>query len=296
MTRKDIWPLGAVGFILTVSAAWWAFALWSVPAAPEWLERARTVCFNLGESGLPDSKGWLLLFGQPPAMFAFLFVAWGDEVRASFRRLLSGAGGRMAVVGVFTLLVTGGFLARARVVDARVPEAVFGPEVDAAAPETYPRLDRPWPEAAGLVEQSGEAFGVERLGGRPALVTFAFGHCATICPMVVHQARQVRLESGAELSIIVFTLDPWRDTPSRLEALVDQFELDPARDFVVSGSVENVNAALDEWRMPRERDETTGDITHPGIVYMVEPDGTIAYGSTGGVAQMVSLAKRLRMK
>lgn len=46
--------------------------------------------------------------------------------------------------------------------------------------------------------------------------------------------------------------------------------------------------------MPRERDDLTGDITHPGIVYMLEPDGTIAYGSTGGVAQMVSLAVRLR--
>lgn len=46
--------------------------------------------------------------------------------------------------------------------------------------------------------------------------------------------------------------------------------------------------------MPRERDEVTGDITHPGIVYMVEPDGTVAYGSTGGVLQMTSLAARLR--
>ena len=49
LTRRDIWPLGAVGFVLAVSAAWWTLALWSVPGAPEWLERTRAVCFNLTE-------------------------------------------------------------------------------------------------------------------------------------------------------------------------------------------------------------------------------------------------------
>jgi cytochrome oxidase Cu insertion factor (SCO1/SenC/PrrC family) len=291
MTRKDAWPLGAVGFILTVSAAWWTLALWSVPAAPEWLERARSVCFNLTESGLPDTKGWLLLIGQPPVMFAFLWVGWGSSVRASFGRLLAVPSGRFAMVGVVTAAVTGLSLAGARVLDARLPEVAFG--VDEPAPETYPRLDRPWPGAEGLVDQSGALFGLERLEGRAALVTFAFGHCVTLCPVVVHQSRQTRLEARADLAIVVITLDPWRDTPARLPALVSQFELDPARDFVLSGSVDDVNRYLDAWGIPRERDELTGDVVHPGIVYMVEPDGTLAYASTGGVTQMVSLALRL---
>jgi cytochrome oxidase Cu insertion factor (SCO1/SenC/PrrC family) len=126
-------------------------------------------------------------------------------------------------------------------------------------------------------------------------VTFAFGHCTTICPAVVHQARQTRLEAGEDLAIVVLTLDPWRDTPSRLPALLVQFGLDPERDFVVGGGVEAVNEALDSWGIPRERDEVTGDVIHPGIVYMVEPDGTVAFGSTGGIAQMVSLVGRLRV-
>jgi hypothetical protein len=108
MTRRDVWPLGAVGFILTVSVAWWALAFWSVPTAPPWLDRARNVCFNLSESGLPDAKGWLLLVGQPPAMMTMLMVGWGTEVVASFRRLLSVPAGRYAVLGIGVALMTGG--------------------------------------------------------------------------------------------------------------------------------------------------------------------------------------------
>jgi protein SCO1/2 len=291
ITKRDAWPLGAVGFILTVSAVWWTLALWSVPGAPEWLERTRAVCFNLGDSGLPDGKGWLLLVGQPPAMLAVLMVGWGGEVRASFLRLVSSSRGRLATLGVVTALLTGLSLAGAKVLGTRMPDLAFGS--DEPAPETYPRLDRAWPAGQGLVDQTGDPFTVARLEGRPALVTFAFGHCATLCPVVVHQARAARMELDEPWAIVVITLDPWRDTPTRLPALVDQFELDPDRDFVLSGNVADVEAALDAWGIPRSRDERTGDITHPGIVYLVDSAGTVTYGASGGVVQMVSLARRL---
>jgi len=125
------------------------------------------------------------------------------------------------------------------------------------------------------------------------MLTFAFGHCRTVCPAVVHQARAARLELDEEWVIVVLTLDPWRDTPGRLPSLVEQFSLDPHRDFVVIGAIADVNAALDAWDIPRERDERTGDITHPGVVYLVEADGTVAYGAAGGAEQLVSLARRV---
>jgi protein SCO1 len=291
MTKSDAWPLGAIGFILIVSVLWWLMALGSVQDAPEWLERARSVCFNVGETGLPDTKGWLLLVGQPPAMIALLMVGWGNEVRASLGRLTSRARGRAALTFVAMALLTGLALAAARVAEARIPEIAFGR--DEAAPDTYPRIDRTWPESEGLLGQSGP-FDLDVLGGRAALVTFAFGHCATICPVIVRQTIEVRRRLGRDVSIVVITLDPWRDTPNRLEGLVGQFGLDPERDFVVSGPVDAVNAALDAWNIPRERDSQSGDVTHPALVYMVEADGTVAYASTGGIVQMESLARRLR--
>jgi cytochrome oxidase Cu insertion factor (SCO1/SenC/PrrC family) len=289
--REDVWPLVAVAFILVVSAAWWAFALWSVPGAPAWLERAREVCFNITETGLPDAKGWMLLLGQPPLMAGMLWVGWRHEVGSTLRHLASRGPGRAALGGVLAIVLGGLALALVRVADARVPEVVW--EEAGPAPEAYPRLGRPWPDAAGLVDQEGRPFGLATLAGRPALVTFAFGHCGTLCPLVVHQVREAQAVLEPDFSIVVFTVDPWRDTPSRLGPLLAQWRLDPARDFVVGGSVEDVSAALDAWQVGRSRNARTGDIVHPGIVYIVAPDGTLAYQSGGGVERLVSLAERL---
>ena len=300
--EQDKWLLRAAAFIAAASVAWWGFALFTIPGVPEWVDRARAVCFNLTETGLPDAKGWMLLIGQPPTMLTALFVLWSTEARDTLGHLASHPGGRKLIGASFVFVITGFAAAGLRVVDAQLPEPTLDTgmaggiamEPGEPLPETYPRMDLAWPDMAGVVDQTGEAFNIAKLGGSPAYVTFAFGHCETICPMVVHSARSARLELGIAMPIVVFTLDPWRDTPRRLPALVEQFELDPERDFVVSGSVEALNAALDALNMARERDLTTGDIIHPALVDLVEGDGTIAYGSTGVQSHLVQLAQRLR--
>jgi cytochrome oxidase Cu insertion factor (SCO1/SenC/PrrC family) len=289
--RQDVWPLGALAFILVVSGAWWGFALWSVPSAPAWFERARSVCFNITESGLPDTNGWLLLIGQPPTMLAALLVGWGRDVRESVRHLVSSTMGRAALVTCAGTVTLGLTLAGLRVAEARLPDTEWG--APAPPPGDVPRLDRPWPATAGLVDQAGTPFTLGSLAGRPALVTFAFGHCATLCPVVVHAARAARDASAPDASLVVLTLDPWRDTPGLLASVLEHFQLDSARDFVVGGPIEAVDAALDAWDVARTRDTRTGDIVHPGIVYLVEPDGTLAYGVTGGAEQLSALAARV---
>lgn len=291
--RRDLWPLGAVGFILAVTASWWALALWPAAGAPEWLERTRSVCFNITESGLPDAKGWLLLLGQPPSMIGLLLVGWGREVRESFVHLASSGGGRTllgaAVVAVFSGFATAGF----RVADARLPgvQLPAGP-----AGVDQPRLDRPWPHTTGLVDQAGVPFSRGLLEAGPAMVTFAFGHCETVCPAVVHQALAARTDLSAEVPIVVITLDPWRDTPSRLDDLLRRFDLDPSLDHVVSGTVDAVQAALDAWGVERRRDMRTGDIVHPSLVYLVAAEEGIAYLSRGARPELVALGERLEWR
>jgi cytochrome oxidase Cu insertion factor (SCO1/SenC/PrrC family) len=289
--RSDAWPLGGIGFILAVSASWWALALWSVPGAPDWLERTRSVCFNITESGLPDAKGWILLLGQPPTMLALLLVGWGREVRDSIRHLMSSLGGKALMGGTLALAMGGLGWAATQVAEARLPDVVFSSGGVEATDQ--PRLDRAWPILADMVDQAGSPFTLASLDRRPALVTFAFGHCETVCPVVVHEARAARLALGGDIAIVVFTVDPWRDTPGQLQTVLRQFELDPSRDYVVGGPVESVASALSTWDVQTERDLQTGDIVHPAVVYLVEADGTVAYASGGGAAQMVSLGDLL---
>jgi cytochrome oxidase Cu insertion factor (SCO1/SenC/PrrC family) len=292
----------ALGFVLAVTAAWWALALWPTPGAPpEWLERARWVCFNVGPSGLPDAAGWLLLIGQPLGFVALLLVAFGGALRRGVAELLASRAGRALAVCCAASIAVGLAAAGARVASVSRFDASAGGALAAETPpETYPRLDRPAP-ALGLLDQRGERIDVASLAGRPALVTFAFAHCETVCPALVSQAlaaQRTLRESGAPAErvprIAIVTLDPWRDTPARLPALAESWRL-PGGDeaLVLSGEVAAVNAALDRWNVPRARNDATGQLDHPALVYVIDSAGRIAYAANGDAASLTALLARL---
>ncbi len=297
--------------LAAVTVAWWALALWPVEGIPPaWLERARLVCFNAGPSGLPDASGWLLLVGQPIGMLALLMVIAGDAVRAGLRRAFASAAGLLCIASCGGVLLAGLVLAAVRVAGAP-GDAEWLENARAPVPANYPRLDRPLPEIAGLVDQHGAAFARERLRGRPALLTFGFGHCATVCPMTVMSAREVQDRFRAEgqaVELVVITLDPWRDTPARLASLAEQFHLGGGQDggtqvgaadgvrpgsYLLSGTVEAVNSALDALQVARERVPDTGDIVHPALVYLVDAEGTIVYAASGHAELIEELARRM---
>lgn len=295
--------MAGLAALLVITIAWWALALWPVEGVPPaWLERARAVCFNAGPSGLPDASGWLLLVGQPIGMLAVLMVIAGDAVRAGLRRAFASPAGLFGVAVASGLIAAGVVLAAVRVAGAP-RDAEWLARASERVPATYPRLDRPLPEVAGLVDQRGDVFDWERVAGRPALLTFGFGHCATVCPMTVMNARQVQdrfRAEGQELALVVITLDPWRDTPARLPALARQFHLGPVvegddtrtESYLLSGPVEAVNAALDALQVARERVVDTGDIVHPALVYLLDGKGTIVYAASGHADLIEELARR----
>ena len=163
---------------------------------------------------------------------------------------------------------------------------------DAALTGMPRRVDRELPSLS-LVDQHGARTWLADLRGRPALVTFAFGHCADICPLVVsdlHAAR--RLARRPDVPLVVITLDPWRDTPERLSALAGHWRLERS-DRVLSGSVDEVQAALDALGIARKRNETTGDVDHATTVLILDARGRIAWrvdGGSGGVADVLARA------
>lgn len=290
-TRGERWAVTALGLVVAITAAWWVLALWPVPtgAAP-WLERTRQVCFGTTETGLPDAGGWLLLVGQPISMVVVLLVVWGRSLRTGIWALGRTWGGRVAMTLAVALATTGAGAAGVRVADALRTTPLL--EDVPLAPERYPRLDRPAP-ALGLVDQHGDPFTLERLRGRPVLVTFAFGHCDAVCPMTVHNAREVaRAVADLDPALVVVTLDPWRDRPARLPYLASQWGLEGDQ-FVLSGDLEAVEKVLDDWDVARERDGRDGNIRHAPLVYVVDGTGRIVYATNGDPPLTAALALRM---
>lgn len=287
--------LTALALIILITAGWWALALWPLAAdAPEWLARTRYVCFGAPLGGLPDAGGWILLIGQPLGMVALLLMVWGGDARAGMSRLLERVTGQITVGVVAAVLI-----AAVGSVVLRVREASAEPFDANPANSLAQQLTRiaDVPPALSLVNQKGDTVELGRYHGRAVLITFAFAHCETVCPLVVNDvlsARDKIAETNPERTpaVIVVTLDPFRDTPSRLPSIAQKWGL-TGDAHVLSGPVDDVERTLSKWRIPRIRNERTGDLSHPALVYAIAPNGKITYVVPGGTEQIVAAVRAL---
>jgi protein SCO1/2 len=270
--------LGALVAIVAITASWWALALWPTADAPAWVLRTRETCFGTARTGLPDAGGWLALVGQPLGMLAVLFAVWGGEVREGLRAAMRRVVGQLAVGAVGAAIAAGllGVVVRVRVADA----STFASSPTEALAGQLNRLnDAPKPFA--LVDQHGRTVTLEQFRGKPVLVTFAYAHCETVCPVLVSEVLGARDRLGARApAVLIVTLDPWRDTPSRLPSIAERWGA-TGDAHVLGGSPVDVERMLNAWRIPRARNERTGDVSHPSVVYVVGADGRIAYVVTG---------------
>lgn len=274
---------GAFVAWLAVSIMWWALAFAPLPVPPDWLASARSICFGTLSNGLPEPWGWATLIASPLAMLGFVLGVWGRDLMSAFEQLARGPLGRAVLVVLTVTPLVGLAVVAQRVAEARRLEALNQVStIPDELPETYPRLTDAAPPL-GLVDQHGEVLTVEALAGKPVLLTFAFAHCRTICPMVVETVKRAALEietgqPGLDPAVVVITLDPWRDTPSSLPSLVEAWRLGEVPEaHVLSGEVPDVLGVLDAWKMAYSRDPQSGDVTHPALVYVLAPDGTLGY-------------------
>jgi protein SCO1 len=281
----------ALAVIVTITAGWWSLALWPVgPSTPAWLLRTRAVCFGASLNSLPNAGGWLLLVGQPLGLLVLLTTVWTAELRAGLALATRRLTGQVIMGLVAAAILAGMVAAAARVTSWDNQSFSAGDDRDVAAQLT--RVSDPAP-ALALVDQRGQRITLETFRGRPVLVTFAYAHCDTICPIVVGDVlaaqRQLTDRSPA---VVVITLDPWRDTPSRLDAIAKSWTMGPET-YLLSGSPAVVERTLNAWRVPRVRNERTGNLSHPAIVYVVGPDGRIAYVVQGSATAIAAAVRAL---
>jgi protein SCO1/2 len=281
--RRAATALTALLAIVLVSAGFWALALWPLTAAaPDWVARTREICFGRTPQGLPHAGGWVLLVGEPAGMLLFLFAAWGYEVREGLRMLWRGWPGRLAIGAAIVLVGIGAGAASVRVASAagtgfdpaggRDPEAAVVP-IGQAAP------------ALGLVDQRGDTVTVASLAGTPTVITFVYAHCETVCPAMVYDV--LAASAGRAVPVIV-TLDPWRDTPARLPTIAAQWQL-PEGAKLLSGEVKQVEFVLNRWKVPRVRNEVTGDLIHPPVAYVLDAHGRLLF-QTDATREALELA------
>lgn len=255
---------------------WWAFAFMPLPdAPPPWLAAARAACFGTADTGLPDASGWMLLVLAPAMSLGAMIALWGAELPAALRRAgRSRAGAAVILVLGVVAIVEGGWVW----MKIRTAQAVAGWNATVAVtglPADYPRTETMAPDFS-LVDQHGATVSLARLRGRPVIVTFVFAHCQTLCPLQVATLKAAA--AGAPASeVLLITLDPWRDTVSSLPGLAQRWELPQNFHVLSARAADRVLGVARAYEVPFRRDERSGEIVHPGLVFMIDAGGRLVY-------------------
>ena len=246
----SLWTAGTL-------AMWW-LAFYEPSSPPEWLNSLRAVCFGISQSPWPDTSGWITLAGAPLTLLAAMAVVWPDDLL----RLPAAAWGHRWFRAT-TLLILGCFVLTGVMVNRTLSRG----ETTLPAPATTVQTVRQGLPPFELVDQAGAAFTRDSLDQGFTLLTFAYAHCETVCPVLV-QTAMAAAGDRRQWRVVVITLDPRRDTPSPLPGLAKAWNLHTS-DRVLSGQVAGVEQLLERLEVPAVRDARTGMIAHPPVLLVV---------------------------
>lgn len=291
MRNKPPFLLMGLFFMALTVMLWWGFAFLPLPdVAPEWVNRARTVCFALADNGLPQHYGWMLLIGTPLMMLAALVIGWGED----WQNTKNFIGQHKAVLRLI-FLVAILLMIESHLIGKKITAALRFHPTNNFMNESrenlanYPRLKQTPPEL-NLYDETGKKITLAMARGKVLFLTFAFAHCKAICPMLAENLKKVHEAIGSDKSTVyIISLDPWRDTVGSLSDMHTAWHLPPTM-HVLSGTPEEVNKVLDAFKVPRARDDKTGEVVHPALVDVINPEGELSYIFNGASSSLLTQA------
>ncbi len=131
-----------------------------------------------------------------------------------------------------------------------------------------------------FVDHQGRTFDAARVQGRWTLLFFGFTHCPDVCPatlsLLTQAAQRVADLSEAERpQIVLFSVDPERDTPDKLAQYVTHFR-GPITG--VTGNAAQIEAFTRNIGVPTAKTSLPAGgytVDHSAAVFLLDPQGAL---------------------
>lgn len=126
----------------------------------------------------------------------------------------------------------------------------------------------------------GKDFSLEKYRGKVVVLEFGYTNCADVCPVSLALLKQARERLGPladKLQVVFVTVDPQRDTATKLKAYLEQF--DPG--FVgLTGTEEQMAAIRNAYGISATKKMVEGSksgytMGHSSYLYFIDPQGRL---------------------
>lgn len=148
---------------------------------------------------------------------------------------------------------------------------------------------------AKFTDDSGRAFSLGELRGRPVVLNLFFASCGYACPLTVTDMQAIRgqlPESVRDRAVFVLvSFDVVRDTPAELASYRAKRALDPQ--WVLLHGTEDAVRELAALLGVKYKQETDGMFSHSNLVTILNPQGEIVHQRTGLKDGLVEAAAAL---
>ena len=136
------------------------------------------------------------------------------------------------------------------------------------------------------VNQDEQSFSISEKDGEYWLANFIFTNCDTVCPpMTANMARVQRemQESGVEVPIVSFSIDPENDTPDALKDYGDLYKADYSDwDFVTGYDQETIERFANvSFMVPASKEEGSDQYMHSTSIFLVDKEGFVRESYSG---------------
>lgn len=129
-----------------------------------------------------------------------------------------------------------------------------------------------------LVDQNAKRFDWGSRRGKVQLVSMFYTSCQYTCPLIVDSGKAVERSLApaerARLSILLISMDPKRDQPAALAAIVDKRSLDATRWTLASPAADDVREVAGVLGI-RYRALADGEFNHTSALVLLDSEGRI---------------------
>jgi protein SCO1/2 len=135
------------------------------------------------------------------------------------------------------------------------------------------------PRTIPLVDQSGQTFRLDDLGGTPIVITFVAARCTDACPIANESFARAYAQlrhDRVRARLLTITLDPEHDTPSVMAGLAHPFGVPRDAWRFATGRPADVRELMRSLRVDVQLDAHGVPDQHTSFVYVLDRDVRLA--------------------